>query len=205
MQNGLGTRLGLGVHASKRGCKAGPRKVREWVKEIMDLSKIASTQPHAAYSAFTHGLSSHWAYISRTIPDIQDLLRPLEMSIHQHFIPALTGREACSAAERDLLALPVRLGGMGLVNPMTESTHAFEASKHITASLVALIMSQDPKQGCAEGRSPENKEPREKKEKGATRTASTGYSWTAESTAPTFDRASSRERVISMAHSSACG
>ena len=110
----------------------------------MHLSTIASTQPHEAYSAFTHGLSSHWAYISRTIPDIQDLFQPLEIAIHQHLIPALTGREVCSAAERDLLALPVRLGGMGLVNPMNDSIHAFEASKHITAPLVALIMTQDP-------------------------------------------------------------
>ena len=105
-------------------------KVREWVKEIMHLSVVATTQPHAAYAAFTHGLSSHWtSYIFRTIHDIQDLLRPLEVAIHQHFIPALTGREACSLVERDLLALPVRLGGMGLVNPMSASTHAFDASQ----------------------------------------------------------------------------
>ena len=35
-------------------------KVREWVKEITHLSAVAITQPHAAYAAFTHGLSSHW-------------------------------------------------------------------------------------------------------------------------------------------------
>ena len=121
-------------------------KFREWVKEITHLSAVAITQPHAAYVAFTHGLSSHWTYISRTIPGIQDLLHPLETAIHQHFIPALTGREACSSAERDLLALPVRLGGMGLVNPMSESTHAFEAFKRITAPLVALIVAQTPHQ-----------------------------------------------------------
>ena len=80
-------------------------KVREWVKEIMHLSAVATTQPHAAYAAFTHGLSSHWTYISRTIPGIQNLLCPLETAIHQHFIPALTGCDACSAIERDILAL----------------------------------------------------------------------------------------------------
>ena len=122
------------------------RKVSDWVEEIMRLSEVAITQPHAAYAAFTHGLSSHWTYITRTIPDIQDLLSPLETAIHKHFIPALTGREACSAVERDLLALPVRLGGMGLVNPMSESTYAFEASKCITAPLVALIVAQNPHQ-----------------------------------------------------------
>ena len=35
---------------------------------------------------------------------------------------------------------------MGLANPMSESTHAFEASEHITAPLVALIVAQDPHQ-----------------------------------------------------------
>ena len=42
--------------------------------------------------------------LSRTIPDIADLLNPLE---DQHLILALTGRQPCSREERDLLALPV--------------------------------------------------------------------------------------------------
>ena len=46
----------------------------------------------------------------RTIPDIHDLLLPLEDAITQHLIPALTGRGSCSTAERELLALPVRFG-----------------------------------------------------------------------------------------------
>ena len=33
-------------------------KVQQWVEEVQHLSSIANTQPHAAYSAFTHGLSS---------------------------------------------------------------------------------------------------------------------------------------------------
>jgi len=35
---------------------------------------------------------------------------------------------------------------MGLVNPVSDSAYAFEESKHITAPLVALIISQDPHQ-----------------------------------------------------------
>ena len=65
------------------------------------------------------------------------------MAIHQQFIPTLTGREPCSAVECDLLALPVRLGGLGLANQTSESAHAFKASKHITPPLVALIVAQD--------------------------------------------------------------
>ena len=39
------------------------RKVDGWVKELEKLSKIATTQPHAAYAAFTHGLCSRWSYL----------------------------------------------------------------------------------------------------------------------------------------------
>ena len=121
-------------------------KVQDWVKEIQQLAKAAVSQPHAAHAAFTHGLSSRWSCLLRTIPDIQDLLLPLENAIHHHFIPALTGRPPCSSLERDLLSLPVRLGGLGLRNPAVESPSTFQASQRLTAPLVALIVAQESKQ-----------------------------------------------------------
>ena len=48
------------------------RKVSGWVREVERLS-IAITQPHAAYDAFTHGLTSRCNYLARTITDIEDL------------------------------------------------------------------------------------------------------------------------------------
>ena len=120
-------------------------KMQGWTQDITRLAEIATTQPHAAYAAFTHGLSSRWSYmISRTIPDIHDLLLPLETAIHQCLIPALTGRAPCSRQERDVLTLPVRLGGLGLTNPATNSSHAFQASERLTAPLAALIVAQSP-------------------------------------------------------------
>ena len=86
-------------------------KVREWTKQIHHLSTIALSQPHAAYAAFTHGLAGRWTYLLRTVQDISPLLRPLEDAIHQQFLPALTGRPPCSPEERELLSLPVCLGG----------------------------------------------------------------------------------------------
>ena len=121
-------------------------KVQGWTQEITCLAEIATTQPHAAYAAFTHGLSSRWSYISRTIPDIHDLLLPLETAILQCLIPAITGRAPCSRQERDLLALPFRLGGLGLTNPATNSSHAFQASERLTAPLAVLIVAQSPDQ-----------------------------------------------------------
>ena len=180
-------------------------KVKEWVNEIMHLSVIASTQPHAAYAAFTHGLSSHWTYISRTIPNIQDLLRHLEIAIHQHFIPALTGS---SVAERDLLALPARLGGLGLTKPTSESAHAFEASKHITAPLVALIVAQDLQQGEQRNniqndiQKEKNAMKKRRREQQAQQTQHNTS--TVEPTPTTISRTSSKEGVVSKAYSLAC-
>ena len=118
-------------------------KVQAWTKEIKRLAEVAISQPHAAYAAFTHGPSNRWSYVLRTIPDIEDLLLPLEDAISQHLIPALTGRPPCSSIERDMLALPIRHGGLGLSNPGTSSSAAFQASVHLTGPLVALIMSQE--------------------------------------------------------------
>ena len=48
----------------------------------------------------------------RTLPDIEDLLEPLERAISDVLIPSLTEHN-CSVTERKLLALPARMGGLG--------------------------------------------------------------------------------------------
>ena len=93
-------------------------RVQEWVREVEQLAAIARSQPHAAYTAMTHGLSSKWMYLSRTIPNISDLLQPLENAICYKCLPALTGRSSFTEQEKDLLALPTRLGGLGIPSPM---------------------------------------------------------------------------------------
>ena len=63
-----------------------------------------------------------------TIPDIAPLLVPLEDAIR---IPALTGY--ATSILRDLLALPCRLGGMWIANPMDIADPQFDASIKVTA------------------------------------------------------------------------
>ena len=58
----------------------------------------------------------------RTLPDIENLLQPLECAISDVLIPLLIGRN-CSEAERDLVALPVCMGGLGLINPSDSALH----------------------------------------------------------------------------------
>ena len=96
---------------------------------------IALSQPHAAHAAFTHGLSSKWSYLTRTIQGIGTLLQLLEIIIRSKLIPALTGQPPPNDEVSDLLALPARLGGIALTNPTSAADVEFLASTRVSDPL----------------------------------------------------------------------
>ena len=119
-------------------------KVKGWIEEIKNLAAIADTQPQAVYAAFFHGTKNKWTYLCRTISGISHLLQPLEDAIQQKLIPSIyTGQPPCSQLERDLLSLPVKMGGMGLTNPTAVAEFEFETSKEISAPPIDQIIHQD--------------------------------------------------------------
>ena len=117
------------------------QKIDNWIDSVERLSKIAVTQPHAAYAAFTHGLQARWSYVLRTIPDSRSIFESLEEVIRLKFIPSLLGREV-SDLERKLLSLPARFAGMGIFDPSVDGEEAFGRSENLTEPLVHLISSQ---------------------------------------------------------------
>ena len=106
--------------------------ISEWVTQLELLADIAVPHPQAAYSAFVHGFSSKWTFLSRTCPGIENSLR-------QKFIPSLTGKDPPNDLIRDLLSLPSRHGGLGIPNPCTRAASQFQASVLITSPLVASL------------------------------------------------------------------
>ena len=104
--------------------------------------EIAQDEPQAVYCSFTKAISRRWAHVQRTIPDIANLFEPLENAISDKLIPALLGRPV-SPIERDILSLPVRLGGMGIQNPTLTADDEFKASQHITHDLTEIICQQE--------------------------------------------------------------
>ena len=54
------------------------REVEKWSDCMKELSNVAKLQPHAAYTAFVHGVSNKWSYIMQTTPSLEDLVQPLE-------------------------------------------------------------------------------------------------------------------------------
>ena len=118
-----------------------------WVEEIYRLSKIAVSQPHAAYAAFTHGVSLRCTYLARTFPHISELLRPIKDAVRQHFLPAITGRQAFSDAERRLFTLPGRLGGLAVPDVVLSADANYDESMRVSAPLCALVALQTAPQG----------------------------------------------------------
>ena len=113
--------------------------VSDWVDIIKKLTNIALSQPHAAYSALTHGLTSKWTYLCRTTPNINDLMSPLDDALHSSLIPALTGGPPPNDLTRRMFALPARHGGLGIGIPSSQARDAYSASLLVTDALYRRI------------------------------------------------------------------
>ena len=74
------------------------------------MAKIGESQPHAAYSALTHGLSSRWHYVFCTVPNIAQFLQPLEDLICCTLLPAVLGISPPNDTVCSLVALSPRWG-----------------------------------------------------------------------------------------------
>ena len=95
-----------------------------------------------AYSAYTKALCMRWCFLQRTIPDTKEYFVPLEDAIRNKFIPSILGRNV-SDLERRYLALPVRLGGIGIQNPTLTAEIELANSSILTRNLTRLIENQE--------------------------------------------------------------
>ena len=86
--------------------------VEEWVSQLDVLSEIAKSEPQAAYSGFTAGFKHKLTYFIRTMPDLVELLKPVDDIINNKLLPAITERFAISDYDRRLFTLPAKVGGL---------------------------------------------------------------------------------------------
>ena len=112
--NTTGTRhLGAAVGTPKFKTDYVNKKIDGWIAAVKKLAVIASSQPHAAFAAFTQCMQGQWTFISRAMPDVSHLFLRLEEVIRLHFLPALLRRHV-NDIERQVLSLPARLVGLGI-------------------------------------------------------------------------------------------
>ena len=83
-----------------------------WINELTKLSDIAKVEPHAAYSAFTHGYRHKFTYVMRTVDGVNNLFTRLDRAIDKLIQNLFFGHEL-SEEERKIVYLPVRIGGGG--------------------------------------------------------------------------------------------
>ena len=123
------------------------KKVKQWTSELERLADIAASQPHAAYAALNFSIKHRWSFLVRTTKDILALLQPVEDAIRHKVLPALTGKQAISNADRKLFALPIKLGGLGIPVLPDVASRELSNSVAVTEPLVKSILKQNEESG----------------------------------------------------------
>ena len=113
----------------------------QWQNDVIQLSNFASSQPHAAYSAMIHGLSSRWTFLTRTVCDLSSQLVPLGEAIHLHLLPKFC-LHAPNDSEWAIFALPIHQRGLGIFDPCKSSQNNYQFSTSVTSPLASAILNQ---------------------------------------------------------------
>ena len=119
-----------------------PKMVSKWAEDVRALSLIAKEKPHAAYAGYTAGLSHRWSFLQRTAKCSSELFAPLETAIRNELIPELLGKSV-DDKEREIISLPVRFGGLGILNPVQSKDVEYNSSVKTTKDLTHLIYSKE--------------------------------------------------------------
>ena len=78
----------------------------------------AKRYPQTACAGLAQSLQAEWQYFQQVTPHLDQAFAPLETAIAQIFLPALLNSIVKEADQfRHLIALPVRHGGLGLLDP----------------------------------------------------------------------------------------
>ena len=120
-------------------------KVEEWVSGVQALARISKRYPQTAYTGFVVSLQSEWQYICRAVPDVGEILRPVEDAIVSNFIPALLDIQPGELIPtlRRLLGHWVKQGGMNLRSPTESAAQMRQTSVDGGKVLVASLLGSE--------------------------------------------------------------
>ena len=85
------------------------KKIVELTNSVVKLSKLAESQPQAAFSALAKSLQFEWSYLQRILPNFDDEYVPIQDAVNQMFWPAVFAG-TISNQEHHLFTLPARMG-----------------------------------------------------------------------------------------------
>ena len=133
--------LGVAIFTFNFRAQYAAENVTKWCSELHRLADFAKTQPHAAYSAFTQGILSHYTYFMRAIPGMHEFIKTVDDLIRLELLPTLLNY-ILPEVDRQHYSILLRHGGLGipLLSEMAESQ--FETLQAITLPLVTIIITQ---------------------------------------------------------------
>ena len=113
-------------------------EVSSWLKTIIELSSIATMYPQFACTALQKLLQHEWQFLQQVVEGIPDRFSPIEDAITDAFLPALFGTDVPTTTQ-DIIALPVKLAGLALPNPIATYNTNCISSELITSHIVAAL------------------------------------------------------------------
>ena len=94
------------------------------------LSKKAKTSPQNAYSCYTKGVQSKLSFLTRLTPEAFKKIDENEKNVRHQLLPSITGKNHIADEDRNLFALPLRMGGLDLLSN-TDFSRNYEWSQAI--------------------------------------------------------------------------
>ena len=91
------------------------------------LSKRAKTSPQNSYSCYTKGNQNKLGSLTRTTPEAFKEMDEIEINVRHQLLPSITGKNHITDEDRNLFALPLRMGGLDLLSN-TELSRNYECS-----------------------------------------------------------------------------
>ena len=132
------------------GGYAGPRetcdqlrrgKFGKLITHLEKLSELVKAEPHSAFCYFVSRFQHTSTYVQRVIPPSEQKWKQLEETIRNKFTTVLFG---CDMSDelRQVLRLPVKMGGMGIHDPTDTAKTNYPASRKVCDRHFQLLFDQ---------------------------------------------------------------
>lgn len=112
-------------------------KVKEWSHHADLLSNVAKDFPQLSFIAMTISLQLELKFIQQVIPMCALLFHSLETALSTTFLPTILSHTY--SPEEHLMSLPIRMGGLGISNPVLTSSLLNSTSRKATSLLTSAI------------------------------------------------------------------
>ena len=132
--------LGAYVGDEEGRCRFVAKKVGNWAKEVEQLVNAGRSQPHLLLASHTHSQQHKPTYIQRTTIAKSAEFAPLEHTIRTELLPEITPWIVLNDQQREVMAMPVRSGGIGITDPTQTAALNHQVATEATAVLVKALL-----------------------------------------------------------------